>query len=214
MKCKKRLFPCISNKALLIIIVVSIVIVVVIAVTVPVTIAVHKSNLKKKGINSGNLCFSQVEVSAVSYNNSYFEWFEKFRMENMVNHTEPLFLQKFGKTLRIELSESAGFWNYNSFYSYCVSFRTSLHAETVISYGKSDDTALCADKTGYYFQHLHYIKNLEPGTKYHYRITARGVGGEVVVSDILTFTTQSLPANGEIGEKKLIRVPDDIQNVV
>jgi len=130
-----------------------------------------------------------------------YEHFFNYCLASFVPKTEPLIKETFGNTLRIE---PAGFWAHPSYTSLVVGFATNIPSVSIVEYGR---TVLYGQYTqmsdSYYYKHLHYIRGLEPGVTYHYRIRAMdGEGGEVVSGDFM-FTLPQIPSDA-------IRIPDDM----
>lgn len=130
------------------------------------------------------------------------EWFFNFRLQNFAPSTEPLIEQTFGDTLRFEADS---FWEYPSYRSCAAAFATNLPSLSVIEYGP---TATYGSKTqqsdSYYYQHLHYLKDLAENTTYHYRIITQDYEGNVLYSPDKTFTTLQLTSD-------VILIPDDFE---
>ncbi|MDR1944681.1 MAG: hypothetical protein LBQ59_00935, partial [Candidatus Peribacteria bacterium] len=65
-----------------------------------------------------------------------------------------------------------------------------MPAITQIEYGETDCYGQKTDiDDSYYYQHLHYIKNLKQDTTYHYRIKYQDYDGNVYVTGDKTFKT-------------------------
>jgi len=129
------------------------------------------------------------------------EAFFNMRLQYFLPETEPLIKQTFGSTLRFE---DAAFWEYASYYSRAVSFATNLPTLAKIEFGPTTDYGWSTDQTeSYYYQHLLYLGDLQPGQTYHYRIDVMGSDGAVLTSDDKQFTTPVLPVG-------VIRIPQDL----
>jgi hypothetical protein len=129
------------------------------------------------------------------------EEFFNIRLKYFLPETEPLIKTTFGNALRFE---SNAFWEYNSIYSRAVSFATNLPTLAKIEYGLTTNYGMStAQSESYYYQHLLYLKGLQPGTKYNYRIKVKGSDGQLLISPNYTFTTLTLTQD-------IIRIPQDL----
>jgi hypothetical protein len=130
------------------------------------------------------------------------EYFFNYRLANFAPSTEPLIGETFGNTL---MFEEIGFWEHTSYTSHVVGFTTNLPALSVVDYGETVDYGNTTEQSeSYYYQHLHYIKGLESGKTYHYRIIVQDYNGVTIISGDHTFTT------GQITDD-VIRIPDDME---
>jgi hypothetical protein len=118
-----------------------------------------------------------------------YEYFFNFRLEKFSPKTEPFIKERFGSQLGIK---RAGLWDHNSYNSHAVGFATSLPAVSVIEYGETNQYG---SHTGisesYFYNHLHYLKDLREGTTYHYRIIVMDEDGDAVALPDRTFTTKT-----------------------
>jgi hypothetical protein len=101
--------------------------------------------------------------------------------------------------------EDPGFWEHASYTSCVVGFTTNLPAISIVEYGETADYGqFTTQSESYYYQHLHYIRELEPGKTYHYRYLVQDHDGSVIASADHTFTTQEFTDD-------IIRIPDDME---
>jgi hypothetical protein len=130
------------------------------------------------------------------------EYFFNYRLEHFAPATEPFIKETFGE---VPSFEEAGFWEHSAYTSCAVGFTTNLPTISIIEYG---ETAAYGHTTtqseSYFFQHLHYIRGLEPGKTYHYRYLAQDHDGTPITSADRTFTTRELTPD-------IIRIPEDME---
>jgi hypothetical protein len=130
------------------------------------------------------------------------EYFFNYRLANFAPATEPLITETFGA---VAAFDQAGFWEHSSYTSCAVGFTTNLPAITLVEYGETAAYGqVTTQSESYYYQHLHYIKGLEPGKTYHYRLLAQDYDGATLSSGDCAFTTQQLTAD-------VIRIPEDME---
>ncbi len=129
------------------------------------------------------------------------EFFFNFRLEHFAPDTEPLIKETFGDELKFE---DAAFWEHNSYNSHAVGFTTNLPSISVIEYGTDVNYGQTTEQSdSYYYNHLHYIKDLQPNTTYHYRIKVQNYENNLIISQDYTFTTKEFTSD-------IIRIPDDL----
>jgi hypothetical protein len=130
-----------------------------------------------------------------------YGWFEQFRLTQFAADTEPAIEETFGSRL---VFDAEGDWVYPSYYSAAVGLSTNLATLTVVEYGA---TTAYGSRTptqdAYYYNHLHYLTDLQPNRTYHYRILAQGQDGQWVVSEDRVVTTKQMTAD-------VIRIPEDM----
>jgi hypothetical protein len=121
-----------------------------------------------------------------------YEYFFNYRLEHFAPATEPLTAERFGSRLGIK---QASLWEYPSYNSFAVGFAGSLPAISVIEYG---ETSAYGSYTGtsesYFYNHLHYLKDLKEGTTYHYRVVIQDNSGAAIALPDRTFTTKTFTA--------------------
>jgi hypothetical protein len=95
-------------------------------------------------------------------------------------------------------------WVYPSYYSAAVGFATNPATLTVVEYGP---TAAYGTRTStqdsYYYNHLHYLTDLQPGRAYHYRILAQAKDGQWLTSGDRVVTTKQITPD-------VVRIPEDM----
>ncbi|MDR2126980.1 MAG: hypothetical protein LBP63_09145 [Prevotellaceae bacterium] len=129
------------------------------------------------------------------------EYFFNYRLAEFAPSTEPLINETFGTVPRFE---EVGFWEHTSYTSHVVGFTTNLPTISIIEYGETAAYGHTTAQTeSYFYQHLHYIKGLEPGKTYHYRFVAQDYDGVTISSSDHTFTVNQLTDD-------IIRIPDDM----
>ncbi|MDR2110144.1 MAG: hypothetical protein LBP32_02430 [Spirochaetaceae bacterium] len=121
-----------------------------------------------------------------------YEYFYNYRLEHFGPETEPLITERFGSRLGIK---QESLWEYPSWNSCAVGFAASLPVISVIEYG---ETTAYGSSTGvsesYFYNHLHYLKNLQEGTTYHYRVIIQDKNGAAIALPGRTFTAKTFTA--------------------
>lgn len=126
--------------------------------------------------------------------------FTEFCRTHFGAEKEPLVYETFGKQLLIQ---KEGSWSHASVNSACLAWETNLPATTHVEYGETKAYGHATEKTERpFYIHVHYLRDLKPGTTYHYRFVCRDERGNKIDSGALTFTTR----NAETG----IPVPGDL----
>jgi len=128
-----------------------------------------------------------------------YETFENFAKTHFGALVTPQIYQKFGNNLKIiETSK----WRHISKYSAVIAWETNLPAKTTVEYHKQgEETQITELSERYFYNHVHYLKNLEPNTIYIYKIRATDER-ELSILAAGTFTT------GLQGE--VIEIPGDM----
>ena len=130
------------------------------------------------------------------------EFFFNYRLSSFAPATEPFIKETFGETT---VFEDIAFWEYASYTSCAVGFGTNLPTVSIVEYG---ETAAYGHTTvqseSYFYRHLHYIRGLESGKTYHYRIVAQDYDGVTISSADRAFTAKQPDAD-------VIRIPDDME---
>lgn len=130
-----------------------------------------------------------------------YGWFERFRMDNFGPETDPVLQQALGTQLSLQ---TEGEWSYTSYESFAVAFSTTLPTITIVEYGQSSTYGQETEtQDAYYFNHLHYLKDLQPNTTYHYRLVAQAKDGRQIASEDRVFTTRAMTSD-------VIRIPEDM----
>ena len=132
---------------------------------------------------------------------SVYDEFYNMRLEFFLPETEPLIKETFGGALRFE---PGAFWEYESYYSRAIGFATNLPTVAKIEYGPTPDYGFSTEQSeSYFYQHLFYLKGLQPGRVYHYRIKVKGSDGAFMASQNYAFATPAVPAD-------VVRIPQDL----
>jgi hypothetical protein len=130
-----------------------------------------------------------------------YGWFEQFRLTQYATDTEALIKETFGSQL---VFDAEGDWVYPSYYSVGVGFSTNLATLTVVEYGATSAYgSRTTTQDAYYYNHLHYLTDLQPNRTYHYRILAQGQDGQWLASEDRVATTKAMTAD-------VIRIPEDM----
>jgi hypothetical protein len=141
-----------------------------------------------------------------------YEYFFNYRLENFGPNTEPFIKERFGSRLGIKQDS---FWEYNSYSSCAVGFSSSLPAISVIEYG---ETTAYGSHTGtsesYFYNHLHYLKNLKEGTIYHYRVIIRDDSGAAVALPDKTFTTKTFTDETKLYQRDFTHSNKDYEGIL
>ena len=116
-----------------------------------------------------------------------YQAFNEFARTHFGAEAEPLVYDLFGGELTV-IEESA--WRHVSENSASLAWETNLPATTFVEYGPTPDYGMTTQPTDRpYYQHLHYLRGLEPGKTYHYRLVAVDERGNRMVTDDQSLTT-------------------------
>lgn len=127
--------------------------------------------------------------------------FNAFCVKNFGAEKEMLAYDKFGDRLKFVKD---GFWVHVSGDSACFAFETNLPGESYVEYGLTSSLGQCstAPERAFYL-HLHYLRDLQPGQKYYYRLGAVDERGNRATSKLGTFRAKgiagSIPVPGMLG---------------
>ena len=126
--------------------------------------------------------------------------FNQFCIGHFGAEKEPLAYEKFGRELKIV---EDGSWRHVSETSACVAFETNLPAKSYVEYGETERYGKkTAESERCFYLHIHYLKDLELGKTYHYRLVAVDERGNRITTKDATFTTRKVPG--------AIRVPGNL----
>jgi hypothetical protein len=118
-----------------------------------------------------------------------YEYFFNFRLEKFSPKTEPLIQEALGDELKIK---DESLWEFPSYNSFAVGFAVSLPAISIIEYGETEEYGKNTEVSeSYFYNHLHYLKNLNEGETYHYRILVKDENNNTVASPDRVFTTKT-----------------------
>ncbi len=116
--------------------------------------------------------------------------FVTFANAHFTANADQLYYQFLGDTLNFV---EQGGWTHASVHSAVIACETSLPAKVVIDYGLTAEYGQQVEAgERMFFNHIRYLRNLEPGKTYHYRITATDVRGKTAESEDRTFTTSTM----------------------
>lgn len=128
-----------------------------------------------------------------------YDIFNSFAKTHFGALITPQIYKKFGDDLTI-IEESK--WQHISKYSAVIAWETNLPAKSTVKYHKQGDEETTTEVSErYFYNHVHYLKNLEPDTIYIYQMYVTDEKGVSVLS-VGTLTT------GLSGE--VIEVPGDL----
>ena len=129
-----------------------------------------------------------------------YEAFNRFCATHFSARTTQQISRRFGADLKI-LDDGA--WRHVSAASACIAWRTNLPAKSIVEYGTDEAYGKAtAEPERHFFSHLHYLKDLRPGTTYHYRVVCTDERGRRAVGPDRTLATKPIPG--------AVRIPDDL----
>ena len=129
-----------------------------------------------------------------------YEEFNRFCIKYFGAQKEPLVYEKFGKELDVL---KGGSWRHVSETSAVVAFETNLPAKGVIEYGETEEYGKTTpDEERHFYLHIHYLRGLEVGKTYHYRLVATDERGNRIETEDATFTTKETA--------DVVRIPGDL----
>jgi len=134
-----------------------------------------------------------------------YETFENFAKTHFGALITPQIYKKFGYDLKIV---KASKWQHISRYSSVIAWETNLPAKTSIEYNKQGGNAQTTEiSERYFYNHIHYLKNLDPNTIYIYRMRSIDEKGQTIIT-AGTFTTglqgEVIEIPGDLGEPPYI----------
>jgi hypothetical protein len=131
-----------------------------------------------------------------------YDLYNQFCLTHYGAEIDPLVYETFGNQLETEKGSN---WEYISEKSASISWKTNLPAKTYVEYGTSKTYGERTDlPERYFYIHLHYLKNLQPNTTYHYRLVSVDERGNKTESQDKTFSTGNIP--------NAIHIPGDLGN--
>lgn len=120
-----------------------------------------------------------------------YNLYNQFCLTHYGAETDPLVYETFGGEVKVH---EGSFWKYVSEKSTSISWKTNLPAKTYIEYGTTQSYGARTDlPERFFYIHLHYLKNLEPRTLYHYRLILIDERGNKIESEDKTFHTRDIP---------------------
>ena len=140
-------------------------------------------------------------VAAEQARASEFDAFDQFCRRSFGGAKEELTYTAFGKELKFDAS---GDWVHASVTSASVGFETVLPATSSVEYGPTTSygqRTKVADR--FCYLHLHYLRGLQPGRRYHYRLVASDERGNRIATPDRTLETKA--------DRGIIHIPADIR---
>ncbi len=129
----------------------------------------------------------KVDVS----NEKLYELYNRFCLTHYGAETDPLVYETFGDELKVK---EGSIWEYISEKSTSIAWKTNLPAKTYVEYGTTKSYGASTDlPERFFYIHLHYLKNLEAHTLYHYRLVMIDERGNKIESEDKTFHTRDIP---------------------
>ncbi|MDR1948989.1 MAG: hypothetical protein LBQ38_06340, partial [Spirochaetaceae bacterium] len=139
-----------------------------------------------------------------------YEYFFNYRLTNFAPDTEPFIKEAFGSTLGIK---KASLWEYQSYTSLTVGFAANLPSVSVIEYGETAAYGSHTDVSeSYFYNHLHYLKNLKEGTTYHYRVLVKDDSGQTIALPDRTLSTKTFTTEVKLYQKDFTHYSESIGN--
>ena len=141
-------------------------------------------------------------INVINIHSESYEEFNSFCVKNFQPVTEDEYGIFFGeqlflKNLEIFTSENSAF----------ICFETSLPSKSFVWYGKTEEYDIQTDTSErFFFLHLHYLTDLEPGNSYHFQIVIENEDGTALESSDSVIITENLI--------DAVRIPEDIEGVM
>ena len=120
-----------------------------------------------------------------------YDRYNKWCIENFGAEKEPLVYEQFGRDLKFIPD---GAWRHVSENSACVSWETNLPAKSYVEYGETEAYGKkTTEEERHFYLHTHYLKGLETGKTYHYRVVSVDERGNRIAGLDKTLRTQKTP---------------------
>lgn len=117
--------------------------------------------------------------------------FNRFCKAHFGAEKEPLIYGKSGAKLKFK---EEGYWKHVSQTSAVIAWETNLPARSAVAYGSSKDLSKQTTPSERpFYNHVHYLTDLKPGTTYSFRPVAKDERGNTVKGRITRFTTRAQP---------------------
>ena len=124
-------------------------------------------------------------------NEELYELYNRFCLTHYGAETDPLVYETFGNELKVK---EGSIWKYISEKSTSIAWKTNLPAKTYVEYGATQSYGEKTDlPERFFYNHLHYLKNLDSRTRYHYRLVMIDERGNIIESEDKTFHTREIP---------------------
>ncbi|SHG41095.1 hypothetical protein SAMN05443144_12746 [Fodinibius roseus] len=129
-----------------------------------------------------------------------YELYNKFCLTHFGAEIDPVVYNSFGKKLAVDPGSR---WEHYSERSAVICRTTTLPARSYIKYGPSGMYDKRSDLSErYFYTHLHYLNDLEPDSRYNYKIVFVDERGNSMESEERVFRTEPRP--------DAIRIPGDL----
>lgn len=149
------------------------------------------------------ICFTIFAIFILPINGDIYHDFSTFCNNNFGAEKDSLVYKTFGNGVEILEEDS---WQYVSKQSVCIVKKTNLPSKSFIKYwiANTSDTLLSDTTDRYYYTHTHYLKNLEEGNTYSYKLSFLDERGNTTVTSISSFTlitdSNIIEIPGQLGE--------------
>ena len=119
-----------------------------------------------------------------------YDEFNDFCLKNFGAEKEPLIYEKVGRDLKFM---DDGAFRHVSETSACIGWETNLPARSHVEYGPTAEYgSKTADEERPFYMHVHYLKGLEPGKTYHYRLVSVDERGNRIAGPDATLTPRKI----------------------
>lgn len=120
-----------------------------------------------------------------------YDLYNQFCLTHYGAEIDPLVYETFGDRLTEKIGSN---WEYFSEKSASIAWKTNLPAKTHIEYGTTVSYGYqTVASERFFYVHLHYLKNLEANSLYHYKLVSVDERGNKVESEDRTFRTKNIP---------------------
>lgn len=120
-----------------------------------------------------------------------YRLFNSFSLKYFGAKTDSLYYHKFGVDLANKEEHS---WIHISESSAVVAWETNLPANTYVEYGKTPALGnRTVNEERFFFNHVQYLRKLEPECRYYYRLVSLDERGNRLKSNMLEFYTHKIP---------------------
>ncbi|MCF6332321.1 MAG: hypothetical protein L3J11_03475 [Draconibacterium sp.] len=139
--------------------------------------------------------------------------YNRFCLTHYGAEIDPLVYGTFGDQL---IEKKSSNWEYISEKSASIAWKTNLPAKSYIQYGLTTSYGRQTDVSErFFYVHLHYLKNLEANSLYHYKCISVDERGNKMESEDRTFQNVNFPnaihISGDLGEPPyLLDLPNSV----
>jgi hypothetical protein len=117
--------------------------------------------------------------------------YNRFCLTHYGAKIDPLVCETFGEKIR---EKEGSRWEYISEGSASIAWKTNLPAKTYIEYGTTTSYGnQTAVSERFFYVHLHYLRNLEHNSLYHYKLVSEDEWGNKLESEDRVFRTGDIP---------------------